>query len=1204
MQFLSNKINTRKHKWSKRSILAGILMLFATSTTSVFLFHIVFAAPTEPVPAVNSSSQNTDFTTGEAGSWKVNKMAGWTARNKARIVIDVDTKLHYMDKKTDILLVVDRSANTDAEEKREVYRNELTAFINKILDEDNDRRVALVTFDYDYSIRTSFTNDRDGILLSIDGFSFNSFGNNYYQALNGAERVLRSYNKQPDRDVIVLFLTDSTPNEEDYFQKSEFRFIKAVYPYVTINAVQYEMGDEISESLMTISDNQFSANASNLRDVLFDASVIPYYYNEFNLTDYIDGQYFTLSETNPVLVNKGSYSIENADGAPKIVWNLSDVFRSGSSANMEINLDLRPEYHTEPVLFPTNKKTTITSSIPELQDENVTIDSTPVLKADYKVRYIVNAPSDCNLADAPTERTQFIFDVVDISETTLSCPGYRFAGFKSLDRLKKVNDDYFIMPSNDVTFIATWGKVSIGKTMDGTISTVRRLYDEIDKKARKDDGTYNLDSSILHTSHSNYYNANGTYTVASTSNDEYPRHYFRGAVSDNNVMFAGLCWKAALTTSTGGVKLVYNGEVGANGSCDNLRGNHDGYNGTTSSYFGSNYYYGTDYNYDKSTGRFSLAGVKTLARMSDAGDALIGQYTCKSADPNGSCSTLYLIDARDGTSSAYVITIETDMPYYTIGKVPYNRASRSAGYVGYMYGDAIENNNFKYYDGTSSSQQTIISNTSISTDFWYADEIFYDETGDRKYHLVNPYQIDSEASYSDLVGKYTFRNSSVNYSTNSVYYIAYINKPYMYYLHLSQGDQVENVNVSYNISDEVVDNGDGTYTMVDPTIIKTSEWPARSNEFTHKFICAYDDDNSCSEPKFIISTSLNYYYYVGDGQLTIAKARDGYNLQDYITVKRYQISQNPSNFTDYIYSCGNTDTVCTPENLSQMTGYNENGYTYNRNILLSEDAVWDGTNYILSGSTTIENLNNLDVIPTHHYFCETPGQTTCSRVKYIVLTHSYSNVTRIDLDSITLENGETPSQVLERTMENRYDSTVKSAIDNWYSRTLIDYTNLIEDAVYCNDRTIDDYAGWNPHGGDTRRYLRFNSYYRAYYYGDYGVQFDCPAKDSFTVNSSNGNGALTYPVGILSIDEANLIGAGRDGAGGENHYLNEGNDAIYLSMTPLSHDAGLAYMIVYGGGFGMYYVSSVEYVRPVISVMPGIVITTGDGTAENPWVIE
>ena len=63
-------------------------------------------------------------------------------------------------------------------------------------------------------------------------------------------------------------------------------------------------------------------------------------------------------------------------------------------------------------------------------------------------------------------------------------------------------------------------------------------------------------------------NGKGIYVRSGTENDQYPIYYYRGNVTNNNVLFGGFCWKILRTTSTGGVKLIYNG-VSENGSCDN-----------------------------------------------------------------------------------------------------------------------------------------------------------------------------------------------------------------------------------------------------------------------------------------------------------------------------------------------------------------------------------------------------------------------------------------------------------------------------------------------------------------------------------------------------------------------------------------------------------------------------------------------------------
>ena len=73
-------------------------------------------------------------------------------------------------------------------------------------------------------------------------------------------------------------------------------------------------------------------------------------------------------------------------------------------------------------------------------------------------------------------------------------------------------------------------------------------------------------------------NGKGVYMRAGTENDAYPIVYYRGAVTDNNVLFADKCWKAVRTTDTGGVKLIYNGESTVNNTYNDVDLDNNKYN--------------------------------------------------------------------------------------------------------------------------------------------------------------------------------------------------------------------------------------------------------------------------------------------------------------------------------------------------------------------------------------------------------------------------------------------------------------------------------------------------------------------------------------------------------------------------------------------------------------------------------------------------
>ena len=51
----------------------------------------------------------------------------------------------------------------------------------------------------------------------------------------------------------------------------------------------------------------------------------------------------------------------------------------------------------------------------------------------------------------------------------------------------------------------------------------------------------------------------GLYMLQETKDDEKPMYFYRGNVTDNNVILNDFCWLIVRTTETGGTKLLYNG---------------------------------------------------------------------------------------------------------------------------------------------------------------------------------------------------------------------------------------------------------------------------------------------------------------------------------------------------------------------------------------------------------------------------------------------------------------------------------------------------------------------------------------------------------------------------------------------------------------------------------------------------------------------
>lgn len=83
---------------------------------------------------------------------------------------------------------------------------------------------------------------------------------------------------------------------------------------------------------------------------------------------------------------------------------------------------------------------------------------------------------------------------------------------------------------------------------------------DIVKRLANDLGDYEIDFTKKAIVSDDIATANGNGVNKYTENGQ-DIYYFRGEVNNNNVIWAGKCWKIVRTTATGGTKMIYNGEV-------------------------------------------------------------------------------------------------------------------------------------------------------------------------------------------------------------------------------------------------------------------------------------------------------------------------------------------------------------------------------------------------------------------------------------------------------------------------------------------------------------------------------------------------------------------------------------------------------------------------------------------------------------------
>ena len=186
--------------------------------------------------------------------------------------------------------------------------------------------------------------------------------------------------------------------------------------------------------------------------------------------------------------------------------------------------------------------------------------------------------------------------------------------------------------------------------------------------------------------------------------------------------------------------------------------------------------------------------------------------------------------------------------------------------------------------------------------------------------------------------------------------------------------------------------------------------------------------------------------------------------------------------------------------------------------------------------------------------------------------------------------------------ENTTDSTIKTIIDKWYKDNL--NTNygkyLSTTAVYCNDRSTSD-----------------NAYFGAYtrLITNKTPSYDCTAtEDKFTVDTSTGNGKLTYPIALMTADEVSFAGGLWATNASTWYYYNSAKGSstgstYWWLLSPRFWFGSYAHVfLVIGsslpGRLDNNAVTNTSGVRPAVSLKSCVKTSGGDGSASAPYTIE
>ena len=281
------------------------------------------------------------------------------------------------------------------------------------------------------------------------------------------------------------------------------------------------------------------------------------------------------------------------------------------------------------------------------------------------------------------------------------------------------------------------------------------------------------------------------------------------------------------------------------------------------------------------------------------------------------------------------------------------------------------------------------------------------------------------------------------------------------------------------------------------------------------------------------------------------------------------------------------------EKFSLHEGNNETNYTWFTNTQKYNF----GTDYIFDESTKkftltgdIKQLtwkdNHDEIVKNNLYSCL---NTSCDVVYKIT---GYPNETTMIVQPISYS-----SDSYANAVTNITNSSIKTTLDTWYKNNMTAYTSYLADTTFCNDRSINWGSGYLTTPTTT--------------YGAYGrlaerrtPSLKC-AQDSDKFTLTNASAKLEYPVSLITADEASMAG-GVYGVANSDYYLYNGQYTWTLSPSYFESRNSLAHVWFVSPSGRLYpwnYVTNSFGARPVINLKADTLITKGDGTALNPYVI-
>ena len=183
--------------------------------------------------------------------------------------------------------------------------------------------------------------------------------------------------------------------------------------------------------------------------------------------------------------------------------------------------------------------------------------------------------------------------------------------------------------------------------------------------------------------------------------------------------------------------------------------------------------------------------------------------------------------------------------------------------------------------------------------------------------------------------------------------------------------------------------------------------------------------------------------------------------------------------------------------------------------------------------------------------------------------------------------------------ENINKSTILTNLETWYQNNLMPYTNELADIIWCNDKSTVNITIL----GHAMTYAAYDRIHESKM-----PTLMCSIDNNggklskLTANDTvNGNGDLTYKIGLLTADEVAFAGSVfyyKNNA----TYLHKNAETTWWSTISPSYSGSI--FVVGAGSLNINGVGNENAIRPAIALKASTTVSGGSGTSEDPYIVD